>query len=347
MARGLVGLAMTDSGLLAAEVEGGNGSRPTLRRVGELDLPRGVLSGSEVNDSAALTQAITELWERTGFRSKRVVLGIGNQRVLVRNHTVPQVSAAHLGKALRYQVRDFLPVPVTETILDFYPIAPVPESKPPQMEGLLVAALKDKVELKVDAIANARLKVVGVDLSPFAMLRALRRGDALAGKKAVISIGDRVTNIVVAQDGVPQFVRIIPLGNSHVTDALMSGTKTSRDNVKELKQQIGLLGGANQKYQLVASMIRDAADPIFDQIRSTQAYYQNNFTGGEIESVIVLGSESRIPGFLEEIGNCCGLTAEFGRPLESVNTAKAEPQQILASREPDLAVPIGLALGWR
>lgn len=335
---------MTDAGLLAAEVDGGEGSHPKLRRVGAVELAKGVLSGSEVADSAALTLALAELWETAGFRSKRVVLGIGNQRVLVRNHTVPQIADAHLGRALRYQVRDLLPVPVNETILDFYPTAPVPGSKPPLMDGLLIAALKDRVIAKVEAIENAGLKSVGVDLSSFAMLRALNVGDMMQGKWSVISIGDRVTHIAVANNGRPEFVRIVPLGSAHVTDALVSTAKISHAEAIELKRRVGLHGGDDPEQQQLAEVVMNAADPIFDQIRTTQSYYRNNFTGDEVQGVIVLGTESRMPGFIEEISRCCGLTAVYGDTLAAVDTAGASPMELISAREPDLAVPIGLTL---
>lgn len=346
MAKNIVGLTMSDQRLLATEL-GGSSARPKLLRVGALHLPPGVLTTNDVSNSAALTQAISELWETAGFQSKRVRLGIGNQRVLVRNHVVPHISAAHLGKALRFQVRDFLPVPVDETILDFYPIAPVPESDPPQMSGLLVAAIKEKVEVRVEAIANAGLKPVGVDLIPFALLRTIPPGVIDTGNHVVVAIGDRVTNIVIVRDAVPQFVRIVPIGNSHVTDALMrvADGNASREQVKNAKFNIGLTGGSRTEAGVTAELIREATDPIFNQLRSTRAYYSNNFPEVEINSAILLGSATRVPGFQEELSECCGVQGAFADPLATVNTSGAQPEALVGAIRNDLAEPIGLALG--
>src|SRR5690606_15456003 len=135
------------------------GRKPTLVRAAEVSLDEGQARDTEVIDVAAVSSALTRLWHEGKFRSKRVVLGVGNQRVLVREHTAPRMPIAQLRQALPFQVQDLLPVPVAETILDFYPIEPSPESPETEIRGLLVAALKDAIETNVAALTDAGLTV--------------------------------------------------------------------------------------------------------------------------------------------------------------------------------------------
>lgn len=177
----IVGLDISARRLLAVEVQGADGKRPVLTRAHAVPLPEGAARDSEVLDVPLASQSLKQLWREGGFRSKRVVLGVGNQRVLVRDHTVPVMPLAQLRQALPYQVAELLPVPVNETLLDFYPLSEVAGSEPPQMHGLLVAAIKESIETNVSTIEDAGLSVVGVDLSPFAIVRALDHAGALAG----------------------------------------------------------------------------------------------------------------------------------------------------------------------
>lgn len=345
MAGNIVGLDISSRGLLAVEIEDPTGRAPKLVRAAEVALEEGQARDSEVNDVAAVSAALNRLWDEGKFRSKRVVLGIGNQRVLVREHTAPRMPAQQLRQALPFQVQDLLPVPVAETILDFYPIEPSPENPDTEIRGLLVAALKDAIETNVATLDNAGLKVVQVDLSPFAGVRAITQAVTPTGTQSVVSIGPRTTTISVMKDGVPQFVRIVPAGGESVTDAVVEITQADRANAEKVKRHLGLEQGADPQHKLVSQAMLDALKSIFSSIRSTNAYYLANSSGDTIDSLILLGQETAIPGFARAVVDYVGLPVEFGNPLSAVSVGPDVPEGILKRRALDLAVPIGLALG--
>ncbi len=347
MAGTIVGLDISSRRLLAAEVSGAGTKKPTLVKAAAVPLPEGAARDSEVIDITAVATALEALWAKAKFGSKRVVLGVGNQRVLVRDHAVPELPANQLRQALRYQVADLLPVPVGETILDFYPIEPVADSAPPQMRGLLVAALRESVETDVATLADAGLKVVGVDLSPFAAVRALSLGEAFAGTRTVVSIGPRTTHIVVVRDGVPQFVRIVPVGGENVTDAVAERSSLSRDESEQLKHRIGVMHGGDERFAAVTGVMLEALNGIFAAIRSTNSYYLGNYAGSEISQIVLLGSETRLPGFSEALSENVGLPVVVGDPLADLRLAGSFRQDLLGGFEADLATPIGLVLGSR
>ena len=348
MSRNAIGLDISSRRLLAVELSDTGGSKPpTLVKAAAMPLPEGAARDSEVLDIAVVAAALKELWSTAKFSSRRVVLGVGNQRVLVRDHAVPELPANQLRQALRYQVAGLPPVPVGETILDFYPIEPVPESAPPQMRGLLVAALRDSVETDVATLADAGLKVVGVDLSPFAAVRALRLGDALEGTQTIVSIGPRTTHIVVVRDGVPQFVRIVPVGGENVTDAVLETASLSREDAEKLKNKIGLGYGEDERFAAMTRRMLEALNGIFAAIRSTNSYYLGNYSGAEISRLVLLGAETRLPGFTEALSEHAGLPAALGDPLAGLRVSSSMKPELLGQLEADLAIPVGLAMGGR
>lgn len=343
----IVGLDISSRRLLAVETEGGSGKHPKVTRVHAVALPEGAARDSEVIDVPEVSQALRTLWKEGGFRSKHIVLGVGNQRVLVRDHTVPVMPTARLRQSLPYQVADLLPVPVNETILDFYPISPVEGSEPPEMHGLLVAAIKESVETNVATIEDAGLKTVGVDLSPFALVRALTRAGQLSGCHTVVFIGDRTTFIVVVTQGVPQFVRIVPAGGETITEAAAESTGLSLDRAAILKRQIGIERGADPAYAVAAEAMLGALRSIVGSIRSTNSYFQTNFGGPAITDMIVLGADTQVPGLLRAVGENAGLPVTIGAPLAGVSLAREIDADALKILEPELAISLGLALGSR
>src|SRR5690606_31948926 len=128
---------------------------PTLKAFHEVSLPEGAARDGEVLDTGLVVLALKQLFKEGKFSTKDVVLGIGNQRVLVRDVKVPKMGAEDLRAALPLQIEGLLPLAIDESVLDFYPIEEVEGKDGPEISGLLVAAIRDIVESNVDAVSKA------------------------------------------------------------------------------------------------------------------------------------------------------------------------------------------------
>lgn len=346
MAKRIIGLDISSRRLLAVEVENPKSKSPTLTRAYAMPLPDGAARDSEVIDTIQVSEALRALWKNGKFSTKNVVLGVGNQRVLVREHTAPLMSASDLRQALPYQVQEMLPVPVSETILDFYPIEKFQEDGgPEQVRGLLVAAIKESVELSVAAVEDADLRVQQVDLSPFAIVRALSSGNPPEGTHTVLMISSRTTFIIVVKDGVPQFVRIVPAGAENITDAIIDHGIESREAAERFKHEVGIASGARTEYAPIAEAMLDVLRNIISSVRSTNTYYQNNFEGEPSRSVILLGRDTKMPGLSQAIGEYLAVPVSFGNPFVGISVPENVSKEFMTEWDLDLAVPIGLALG--
>src|SRR5688572_15472799 len=170
-AKGDVGLDLEPSHIAAAEVHV-NGSISVLRGA-VAPLRPGVLRDGELINPEALTEALKELWAEHNL-PKTVRLGIANQRIDVRTLDVPPISDPKgLAAAVRIEAPDHIPMPMDEAILDFQPIGLVDTPSGQRMRVVVVAVRRDMVERYTDAVREAGLKVEGIDLSAFAMVRAL------------------------------------------------------------------------------------------------------------------------------------------------------------------------------
>src|SRR5438132_275260 len=77
------------------------------------------LRPGEVVDPAAVSTAIRRLWREAGFRTRQVITGVGNQRVVARQADLPEMGEEDLRSALVFQAGELIPIPVEEAILDF------------------------------------------------------------------------------------------------------------------------------------------------------------------------------------------------------------------------------------
>ena len=220
--RTAIGLDIGSSGVRAAQVTVNKG-QVTLDRFGQVALPPGVVRDGEVADADAVGQAIRQLWASVKFSKKDVVLGIANQKVFVRLVDIPWVPEADLKSSLKYQVADLVPMPIDEAVLDFVVLEEIASEHDRSLRGLLVAASQEMVLGAIRAAEKGGLKTTTVDLTAFAMLRSAGAADPLGlnGPEAVVDVGAKVTNIIVHEAGVPQFVRILLLGGEDVTGSVV------------------------------------------------------------------------------------------------------------------------------
>src|SRR5450830_1169967 len=195
MASSVVGVDIGSTSVRAVEVNAASRSKPTLVRFLEIALPEGAVSRGEVIEPHTVGAVIKRIWSSGGFKSKNVVLGMGNQRVLARDLTVPRASLAHIREALPFQVQDMLPVPVADAILDFYPISESTTENGPVVHGLLIAAIKDAVLGNVKAVQQAGLNPLEVDLIPFALSRVLINRLGLKGTIVLIDVGANAASV--------------------------------------------------------------------------------------------------------------------------------------------------------
>jgi type IV pilus assembly protein PilM len=343
VATSAIGVDIGTRTITVAEVKGGRGTT-SVTNFGGVELPHDVVREGEILDMPAVAEALRELVGTTRLKSKKVWLGVANQRVVVRQIDLPAMEEKELRASLRYQVQEYIPIPVEEAELDVHIASEYTADDGSEMQRLLlVAGHRDMVAAHVDAASEAGLKPIGIDLNPFAVLRAM--GDARTfgqGRQVLVDIGAGVTNIVVHEQGIPTFVRIMVMGGDQITDALVSGMSISREEAEAAKR-VAVIGSTGD---VAGRIVSEQADAFVDEVRSSLDYYQAQSGSSRLAGVVLTGGGSLLQGLSDRLAGSIRLPVEVGNPFErwpATDTVYGEEQ--LAHVGPSLATAIGLALG--
>ena len=320
MAKTLIGLEITEESVRAVELTGGRA--PSLVAVGDVPLPRESARDSEVLDPDAVSLALRQLWTSGGFRDNRVTLGVGSRRILVREHTTQAMPPHLLKQALPYQVQDLLPVPVSQAVLDFYPTSQVGD----QVTGLLVAAVAENIEQLIATMAKAKLRVDRVDLVPFGLARVVKGLGAPDETVAMIHLGDHTSFVTVATNGIPQFIRILPIEIA-TTAALREDPATlSVDDADEEEfEAIGASGIIPRRTGTRAALrttpvVAPAVTDLVARVRSTLAFFQNREGAPRISRLFVSGAGFNAAGVAEAVERSLDVPVAPVRLEQVVNT---------------------------
>lgn len=341
-----IGLDIGTSGVRGAEISFAEG-RITLEKFGQVALPEGAVRDGQVMHVAEVGSAIKELWSAARFSHKRVVMGVANQRVIVRQMDMPKMGSADLRKALPYQVSEFLPMPVEEAVIDFHPIETVTgDDGRESLRGMMVAVAREVVNGHIAAAEAAGLQPVMVDLVSFAVLRSLgETGAADTVTEALIDIGSSVTNLVVHENGVPRFVRILMMGGQQVTDHMSERMGIPVADAEDLKQTVGL-NTSTPADRIATRVVEGAINTFVDEIRGSVDFYNAANPEHQVERMVLSGGGSILLGLGQRLATDLQLTAIAADPVSRVqlgDTGLAEEQLALVG--PLAAVPIGLAMG--
>jgi type IV pilus assembly protein PilM len=357
VAKGRIGLDIGSTAVRAVELTAGD--PPTVVKAAQVPLPPGAVENGEVKEPEAVADALRELWDRGGFKGKRVYLGVGNQRVVVREIALPYLPEKELKASLGFQVQEFIPMAVDEAVLDYDPIGEFEQDDRKMLRMLLVAAQRQMVDTVVSAAAGAKLEPVGLDLVPFAMVRSVgTTGVGMdledEGDEAVIDVGAHVTNIVVHAGGTVRFVRILPSGGRDITLAIARGIGVEDDVAERLKrgEEVELEEQAGEDAQApdvtrVRDLAMQRAASFVDEIRSSLEFYTAQAQGNRIARVVVTGGGSKLEGFLDLLGQRIPVPVAAGQVFLHARSQLSLSEEALAEAEPVLAVAVGLAIPGR
>jgi len=174
-----------------------------------LPLPADTVREGEVLDEGALSDTLRELFS-DGKLSKRVRVGVANQRTVLRTLELPPISDhKELDAAVRFQAQEQVPMPLDNAVMDFHPLGVHDTPDGSRQQVVLVAAQRDMVTRLLAAVRNAGLRPEGIDLSAFALIRSLYRHDDEHDGRVLYLNVDGLTNMAIAEGSICRFTRVV------------------------------------------------------------------------------------------------------------------------------------------
>lgn len=351
MAGKVVGLDIGTHAVRAAEVSFGRGL-PTLQRFGQVALPYGAVVGGEVIDPPAVAAALRRLWKDAGFTSKKVVVGVANQRVVARTAELPSMPDSEMRTALQYQVQELIPIPLADAVLDYQVIERTTDGEGKErLRLLVVAAHRDMLRSLLASLDGAGLSAKRIDLIPFALVRSIHVDSFDLGDEdgspiaeAIVGVGAGVTNIVVHEHGIPRFVRTLNTGGNSVVDQLAGELGVDLDTAEDLKRRANPMSSHPAEAR-AGQVVAGSLTPLLEEIRGSLDFHLAQSDSAPISRVVLTGGGSRMPNLATRLEALIGVPVVAGEPLRNVevgNTGLA-PDVLWASQDL-LSVPLGLAL---
>lgn len=328
----MVGLEIEAAGIAAAEVDAPNRVSGALH-----PLAPDAFNEGEIVDPDAITAGLKELWSQHKL-SKRVRVGIGNQRVVVRTLRLPAIeNKDELDAAVRFQAQEQMPMPIDQAVLEHQVVGGVPgaDGAMPQLDVVVVAARRDMVQSFIEPLRRAGLEPVGIDLSAFGMIRALAgvgdggapvptETDAVGAEQAgqtvlYCNLGD-VLNLAVARGRSCLFTRVSPAGMEPIASRLAAEAGLTPEHARQWLGYVGLnqpaeaIAGDPEVVARTRAVLANGVSDLVDELRLSLDYYGAQESAVPVERIVACGPGSAIPGLTGAIEASVNLPIVAARP---------------------------------
>ena len=337
----VVGLDLDPSHIAAVELVPGD--EMAIKRSALVRLRPGIVRDGEVVDPEALTEALRELFDAHELPT-RVRIGVANQRIVVRTMDLePLLDDKALAAAVQAHAADHIPMPMDEAVVDHQRLGIVQTPQGPRTRVVIVAVRREVVERLARSAIAAGLSIEGIDLSAFAMVRAV--GEAGAGARLYLNLAG-LTNVAVASEDSVLFARAAAGGLETLAHTLAERRGLTLEHAHQWMVHVGMttpVGLVEGDPALVAGtreVLEEGVHQIADAVRSSVEYYRTQEDAHRLEEGILTGPATAIPGFVEALGERLhlSLTSAVVEPA-----GEAEPTEELGR----LTVAAGLAVEAR
>jgi type IV pilus assembly protein PilM len=340
----LLGLDISTSGVRLVELVDAGKNELRLERYASEPLPRGAVVDGNIENIEQVSEAVRRVWKKSGTRVKLVALGMPPASVITKKIILPAgLSEDQLEVQVESEASQYIPFALDEVSLDF-DVLGVAANSPDDMDVMLAAARKEKVEDRVAIAEAAGLTAVVMDIESYAARAALERvTDQLPNGGAdqivaLFQIGAQVTHISVMEGGNTIYEREQPFGGNQLTQDIVRAYGLSFEEA-DAKKKAGDLP-ENYQAELLAPFLENAA---LEVTRAIQFFYTSTpYT--RIDQLFLAGGCALIPGLLDIVASRTKISSAVVSPFKGMQLAAGVRESQLRSEAPAYLVACGLAL---
>ena len=284
---------------------------------------------------------IKEVIKKARIKSTDAVASIPAFSTFATVIELPYISEQDLAKAIPFEARKYIPVPLNEVVLD-WSIIDISKNladatKPTTIEVFLAAVPKDETMRYQRIMREAGLNLRALELENSALTRALLGNDL--SPTVIVNIGGRSTSIVIVDKGYEKLSHNYEVGGFEVTRSIARSLNVSLAKAEELKKKLGI---KEVDENIINNAMKSLVDMMIFETRKTITNYEET-KNKKISKVLLVGGVINMPNFANYFQQKLGREIHIGNALARIvypQTLSPVTQELSST----FAVAIGLAM---
>jgi len=350
--RPLIGLDIGTSAVKAVELKARKKNKQTVYevlRIGHEALPHDSIVEGTIIDTAAVADAIRRVLDKAKIVGRDMVISVSGNSVIIKKISLPPMESEELAESVIWEAKHSIPYPYDETYVDYSILHPAQPGEDQNIEILLVAAKKEKINAYANVIRQARKSLVAVEVDAFALHNALEINypDEFREKIiALVNIGGAITTIVVSERGAPQMFRDLPMGGATFIENIRREINVGVEEAERMLK--GSAPSPVPDYEIEA-VLSVSLKSLLDEIEKTFTFFEaEDKANKKIEEIHLAGGLSGLKNIGSAFEQKFGLKPVLFDPFRRVqyNEKKLNPVYY-QEMAPIFGVATGLATRFR
>jgi type IV pilus assembly protein PilM len=343
-ARSLIGLDMSSSAVKMVELASDGKSGYRVDRYAIEVLPRDVVADGNIVNLEAAAETIKRAWRKLATSTRLVAAALPASHVITKKIIVAAGQREEeLELLVESEANQYIPFALDEVNLDFQVLGPAPSS-PDELEVLIAASRKEKVEDRVAAIESAGLKPVVMDVESYAVLSSLdlilkQLPDGGKGQiVALIDVGANVMNLTVLRDGQQLYAREQAFGGNQLTQDIARLYGMTFEEAEAEKRRNALPD--NYEAELLQPFVESMA---LEVSRALQFFFTST-QFNKVDHMVLSGGCAVLPGSDEVIASRTQINTIVANPFADMVLSERVRANSLLADASSLMIACGLAM---
>ncbi|MDP2135745.1 MAG: pilus assembly protein PilM [Sulfuritalea sp.] len=342
--RPLIGVDISSTAVKMVELVDAGKGQPRVERYAIEPLPKDAVVDGNLASLDAVAETLQRCWKRLGTSTRFIAMALPTAAVITKKITLPaNLREQEMEIQVESEANQYIPFALEEVNLDFQVIGPAPSS-PDDVEVLLAASRKEKVEDRVAAAEVAELKPVVMDVEAYATQAAYELVTKQLPKEgagqivALVDVGASAMKVTIMKDDQQLYAREQAFGGSQLTDEIMRAYGMGPEEAENLKRS----GTPPDNYE--AEILHPFIENMAQEVARALQFFFTSTPNNEVHHIVLAGGSALIPGVAEIVGQRTNVNTILADPFAGMAISPRIRAKQLAADAPSLLVACGLAL---
>ncbi|MFV5213491.1 pilus assembly protein PilM [Azonexus caeni] len=343
-ARPLLGLDISSSAVKLVELTANGRDGYRVERYAIEVLPKDAVSDGNIANLDAVVEAVKRAWKRLGTSTRNVAMALPASAVITKKIIVPAgLREEDLEIQVETEANQYIPFSIDDVNLDYQVLGPAP-SVPDEVEVLIAASKKERVEDRVAVAEAAGLKAIVVDVESFATLAAfelVERQLPEGGKNqvvALVDIGANVMNLTVMRNGQQVYAREQAFGGSQLTLDISRHYGMALEEAELAKRS----GNLPEGYE--AELLNPFMENLALEVSRSLQFFFTSTQFNQVDHIVLAGGCAVIPGIDEVVATRTQFNTLVANPFANMLLSDRVRARNLLADSSSMMVACGLAL---
>ena len=343
-AHSLIGLDISSSAVKMVELAGDGKGKYRVERYTVEIMPRDALTDGNVVNLDAVAETVRRAWKKLACSTRQVAIALPASHVITKKIIVPAgLREEELELQVESEANQYIPFPLDEVNLDFQVVGPA-VSSPDEIEVLIAASRKEKVEDRVAVVEAAGLKPVVMDVESYAVLAAFELIEKqLPGRGkgkiiALVDVGANVMNLTVLRNGQQLYVREQAFGGNQLTQDIARLFGMSFEEAESDKRRNAL----PDKYE--SELLKPFVDNMALEVSRALQFFFTSTQFNQVDHIVLAGGCAVLAGADEAVAARTQINTIIANPFADMVLSERVRAKVLLVDASSLLTACGLAM---